>query len=154
MNVKTFINTLKNNPNKAIQYELKDKFIIEPYIHMTEIKNVDIVSIDCGGNKNEWHETIMQLWTGVSKDDGHRLDSSKLDKIIEMIDAKSKLDIESDLIIEYGNDKFPVSQYSIDLKSTSSDTVYFSLKNVFSQCKGMTSESSCCSSSASNSCCA
>jgi len=154
MNVKTFINTLKNNPNKAIQYELKDKFIIEPYIHMTEIKNLDIESIDCGGNKNEWHETIMQLWTGVSSDDGHRLDSSKLDKIIEMIEAKSKLDIESDLIIEYGNSEFPVSQYSIDLKSISSDTVYFSLENVFSQCKGMTSESSCCSSSTSNSCCA
>ena len=30
--------------------------------HITEVKNVRIDSVDCGGAPDQWNETLIQLW--------------------------------------------------------------------------------------------
>ena len=62
MNTQTFLNTLNANLNKELLFEYApDKFVNANY-HITEIKNLIIDSVDCGGKANTWKETIVQLW--------------------------------------------------------------------------------------------
>jgi hypothetical protein len=62
MNTQTFLNILKNNLNKELLFEYApDKFVSANY-HITEIKNLTIDAVDCGGKANSWKETVVQLW--------------------------------------------------------------------------------------------
>lgn len=146
MNVSEFMSILEINPQKTLRFSLKDKFKVLPFIHITEIKNIVIDSVDCGGLQNKWNETVMQLWTGVTEDDGHRVDSSKALSIIKRVNQKAPLDKASKLLIEYGDVDHVVAQYDISLEDVLDDTIYFELHGVLSQCKEVSGEfEQCCS---------
>jgi len=140
-----FVDLLTAHPEKHLRYEFQDTFRVEPFVHITEIKNVKVDSVDCGGTKNTWNETILQLWTGASNDDGHRVTSSKALDIINLVNSIDPIDFHSPLYIEYGNSTFVTSNYQIQLKSVDNKTITFSLLGATTQCKGAsTSGSECC----------
>jgi len=153
MIVSEFISLLEAHKNKQLSYEYGTDFKILPYSHMTEIKNINIESMDCGGSINQWNETVMQLWSGVTQDDGHRVNSSKLLNIINKVATQTQMDLESDFLIEYGDSEHVVAQYNIRLDHATESTLCFKLDSVLSQCKGLSNANSCCSSADSN-CCA
>ncbi len=153
MQLSKFISILETHPNKALSYDYDNEFKVLPFSHMTEIKNVSIESIDCGGSKNNWHETVVQLWSGVANDDGHRVDSTKLLSIIEKVMTLMPLELDSELLIEYGDVEHVVAQYNVTLKQVTDSTILFNLNGVLSQCKGLSNANSCCSTNDAQ-CCA
>lgn len=152
MKVNEFIDVLKLNPQKTLSYSYGNEFTVLPFVHITEIKNHTIESVDCGGQQNKWNETVMQLWTGVNKDDAHRVDSSKALEIIERVNLIKPIANESLFLVEYGDQFHPVTHYEIHVDKISDSTINFVLTGQASQCKALTTDDSCCSSS--TACCA
>src|SRR5438270_14014896 len=62
MTTKDFIARLRRTPEQALVFVNSDGETIHAGYHLTEIKAAKFDTIDCGGKKNRWNETIMQLW--------------------------------------------------------------------------------------------
>jgi len=45
-----------------VQFQCGGNKLINTSYHITEIKQVPITSVDCGGVMNAWTEIIVQLW--------------------------------------------------------------------------------------------
>lgn len=114
MKTKEFISKLSENKNKALLFEYtKDKYVGTNY-HLTEIKNVQFNSVDCGGNSNSWKETHLQLWESpseIGKENYMTVD--KIIQIIERVDHINPLWQETAIKVEYGNDEFHTSIMNI-----------------------------------------
>ena len=50
MKTSEFLKILEKNPNKPLQFEYLNNQIVGEAYHITEVKNVHIDSVDCGGN--------------------------------------------------------------------------------------------------------
>lgn len=115
MKTKEFISKLNENKNKALLFEYaKSKYAGTNY-HLTEIKNVQFNSVDCGGNSNNWKETHLQLWESpseIGKENYMTVD--KIIQIIERVDSINPLWQETAIKVEYGNDEFHTSIMNID----------------------------------------
>src|SRR2546423_3870466 len=114
MTTKEFIAQLRRADDKALIFVNADGATIHPGYHLTEIKAAKFDTIDCGGQKNQWKETIMQLWVpeGERSDDFMTADKflSIYDKVSRMID----IDLSTEVRFEYGDDNFFPSNYSVD----------------------------------------
>ena len=135
MKVEHFLNTLKSNPDKALNYQINDRLIVAAHAHITEIKQQAITSVDCGGKKNSWNETVMQWWSAANEDDGHRVSSSKILDIFERVNHVNPIDKETELLLEYGDNNIGVAHYSLHLSSIDEDTISFELMRSQTQCK-------------------
>ena len=62
MKTQEFLNTLKSNQDKSLIFEYMPNAFVGANYHITEVKHVNIESVDCGSKKNAWSETIIQLW--------------------------------------------------------------------------------------------
>ena len=115
MKVKEFNTILENNLNKELLFEYSNGKLVGANYHLTEIKNVNFDTVDCGGKSNQWNETQFQLWE--SPKEIHKrnyLTVDKIKSIIKRVDAINPIDIETTLKIEYGNHEFHTSVLDIE----------------------------------------
>ena len=107
MNIQTFLNNLKNNLEKELLFEYApDKFVNANY-HITEIKNVTIESVDCGGKTNAWKETTVQLLENpLEIGKGSYMTATKAIEIFDRVDSIKPLLLNTEIKIEYGNRLF------------------------------------------------
>jgi hypothetical protein len=114
MTLETFVNILTENPNKSLLFEVAPQVYAGSHCHLTEIKTAKISSVDCGGQKHEWIETVFQLWENP-KEIGKAayLKTDKILEIVSKVNAVSALHAETSLKIEYGNALFPKAQLDI-----------------------------------------
>ena len=75
-----FIAALKAAPDLALVFRADNTDIRTGY-HVTELKHVTVNSIDCGGNRDGWGETIVQLLDGAGR--GAHLTAAKFNEIAE-----------------------------------------------------------------------
>jgi Family of unknown function (DUF6428) len=80
---------------------------VPDHFHITEVGRVHKQFIDCGGTRRETLSCTLQVW--VANDKKHRLNSTKLNKIMDM--AAPLLDDDVPLVIEYGRET--VAQYPV-----------------------------------------
>jgi len=40
--------------------------------HLTELKAASFDTVDCGAQKNQWNETIVQLWVPEEEENGEK----------------------------------------------------------------------------------
>ncbi|EPJ44018.1 MAG: hypothetical protein OFPI_40870 [Osedax symbiont Rs2] len=173
MLVKELVEILERSPDASLNYviEMPDSTQkIPAHLHITEIKQYAIESIDCGGKTHSWNETVIQIWAKNNIDDGHRVSSSKALEIIKKVDKVSALDKSSAVFIEYKNDDGLVSQYPIKAMPADSMGAAVTLKLVAAntQCKAQShystadpisavnvtrAKTKACSQSRSTSCC-
>ena len=143
MNTQKFIETLKSNLGKNLLFEFSPNELVKANYHLTEIKSLDISSVDCGGKRNAWKETIIQLWENpleIYKTD--YMQTSKALEIIERVDSIQPIDLNTVVKIEYGNDKFHTAHLLIENIIENEDAVIFQLHNDITQCKA---SDQCCS---------
>src|SRR5210317_916559 len=110
MKVAEFIEVLEQNKNKELLFSYaKDKLVGANY-HLTEVKNVQFDTTDCGGKTNFWEETHFQLWESPSEL-GKRsyMTTDKITSIIKRVDGIKPLKKETELKLEYGNESFSTS---------------------------------------------
>jgi hypothetical protein len=105
----TFLKVLTENPAAALHLMLPDQSFVPAHFHVTEVGRVQKDFIDCGGTVRSATTCVLQVW--VAEDFNHRLDTTKLAKVMQLaapILKATDLPVE----VEYGNgvvSQFPVA---------------------------------------------
>jgi len=108
MNVNEVQNLLAAHPGEKMHFMLPDKSFVPAHFHITEVGRVQKDFIDCGGTVRSATTCLLQVW--VAHDVDHRLETTKLAKIIEIAQpllGSDQLPVE----IEYEGDA--ISQYPL-----------------------------------------
>jgi hypothetical protein len=113
MNTLNFIETLISNTGKELQFTLPDHTTISGDLHITEIQNHTVDSVDCGGNAHQYDETVVQLWINEVSTDVAEWRTEKALKIFEIVGKKIEYKDDAELFIEFGDSAHPTIKYSV-----------------------------------------
>ena len=108
MNVNELQNLLAAHPGERMHFMLPDKSFVPAHFHITEVGRVQKDFIDCGGTVRSATTCLLQVW--VAHDVDHRLETTKLAKIMEIAQpllGSDQLPVE----IEYEGEA--ISQYPL-----------------------------------------
>ena len=108
MNVNELQNLLAAHPGERMHFMLPDKSFVPAHFHITEVGRVQKDFIDCGGTVRSATTCLLQVW--VAHDVDHRLETTKLAKIMEIAQpllGSDQLQVE----IEYEGEA--ISQYPL-----------------------------------------
>ena len=113
MKTNEFLELLAQNPEKPLLFEYETgQFVPEAY-HITEIKNVSIESVDCGGKPHSEKQTIVQLWhNGIEI--GSYMEAKKAKKIFDVVDKVKPFTMDTEIYFEYGNKDLATSNYQVE----------------------------------------
>lgn len=75
------LDILKNHPDRSMRIILPTGTSIPAHFHVTEVGHIQKRFVDCGGTLRSSASCLLQVW--VANDLDHRLDSTKLSKIID-----------------------------------------------------------------------
>jgi len=160
MKTQEFLNVLKENEGKALLFEYQQGLYAGTNYHITEVKNVDIKSVDCGGKTNAWKESVIQLWESPSEIG--KKDYMVVEKalaILERVNGIQPLWLDTEAKIEYSNANFHTAVLDIHNINITSDKVIVTLFVSETLCKAQeecgvlveetattnTKEEACCS---------
>lgn len=113
----------------SLHLMLPDGSFVPPHFHVTEVGRVQKDFIDCGGETRSTAACVLQVW--VAGDTDHRLDSTKLAKIIRM--AATILG-SGDLPVEVEYENGVVSQYPVSAAEVTPAGVLFHLGTKHTTC--------------------
>lgn len=108
MKLDDFRAALADHPNRLIQLILPDGALVPAHFHVTEVGRVQKDFIDCGGTTRSAAACVLQVW--VADDIDHRLESTKLAKIVDLAEPLLKA---TDLPVEIEYEAGVVSQYPL-----------------------------------------
>ena len=108
MTLNAFAAILSAHPDVAVNLMLPDRSFVPAHFHVTEVGRVQKDFVDCGGTVRSSTSCVLQVW--VANDVAHRLDSTKLVKIIEKGTGLFKT-TAIPLEVEYDNGV--ISQYPV-----------------------------------------
>lgn len=113
MKTTEFTKTLQENPEKALFFEYQSGQYVRTDYHITEIKNVNFDTVDCGGIRNQWSEVHVQLWENEIPEPDHSVDTGKAIRIFDPANRVRETDPEAEIKFEYGNSVFPTAVLSV-----------------------------------------
>ncbi len=120
---------LAQNPTAALHFLLPDGDLVPPHFHITEVGRVRKDFIDCGGTVRSLTSCVLQVW--VANDHDHRLESTKLAKIME---TAQQLLGNDDLPVEIEYEDVVVSQYPIGGAEMTPSGILFHLGTKHTAC--------------------
>ena len=116
--------------------------------HLTEIKAAKFDTVDCGGEKNRWNETVMQLWVPDNDVSETFMTAGKFLNIYEKVSCMIDVDPAAEVRFEYGDDNFFPSNYHVDSVIQDTATLRVELPPPQTTCKARdrrAARASCCS---------
>jgi hypothetical protein len=134
MKTKDFIKALRRSPDKALLFTNRDGDTIHPGYHLTELKAANYDTVDCGGQKNGWNETILQLWVPENADHEYML-AGKFISIYDKVNRMVSMDEEAEVRIEYGDENFFPTTYHVEKFGETKDSLRFVLEPPSTTCK-------------------
>ena len=143
MNWNTFKTQLAQFPEHHLQFEFAENDRVHPSFHITEIKQANITSVDCGGKMNAWTEIIVQLWEPNTQDSLRSMKVEKAISIIELVEKTLPLNPNSPVKIEFGNDTFDTRQMHPQDFEINEDEIIVKLQADKTQCKAIDRGDSC-----------
>src|SRR5256885_13440097 len=148
MKTNEFIEIVRQSPKKVLLFANADGDVVHRGYHLTEIKAVKYDTVDCGGQKNRWNETILQLWVPENADDDYML-ANKFVSIYDKVSKMVSIDGDTEVRIEYGDENFFPTTYNVENFNETSDSLCFVLEPPSTTCKArdrrkMNTESCCC----------
>ncbi len=138
-----FKSQLEENPNLHLQFQYSGNDWVRPSYHITEIKQANISSVDCGGNLDVWNEIILQVLEPKENDAENSMEVSKALKIVDLVENKLSLHPNAFVKIEFGNSNFGVRQMSPNKLETSGTNLIVDLEPETTQCKASDKGGSC-----------
>ena len=130
-----FLNILRDNPNKVLQFEYSEGKFARADFHLTEFKNVTFDTVDCGGISNKWEETHVQIWENDHFEPNHSVNSNKALSIFETVEKTRPTFKETELKFEYGNSEFHAAVMSVSSIAIHSDKIIVKLLGENTTCK-------------------
>ena len=113
MTTQEFIAALRKTPDNQLIFENDAGDTVRAGYHLTEIKAAHFDTVDCGGQTNQWRETIVQLWVPANADDEY-MTAGKFLRIFDKVTAMIPLQLEAEIRVEYGDENFFPSLYHVE----------------------------------------
>ena len=101
-----FIEQLRGARGKQVVFADENDMTIHGGYHLTELKAATFDTVDCGGQKNRWNETIVQLWVPENEESDEFMTADKFLSIYDRVSGMIALDPEAEIRFEYGNETF------------------------------------------------
>ena len=114
MNTQDFIAQLRRAPDKPLLLVNAQGATIHAGYHLTEIKAAKFDTVDCGGEKNRWNETVMQLWVPANEISEQFMTAEKFLSIYEKVSCLIDVDSTAEVRFEYGDENFFPSNYHVE----------------------------------------
>src|SRR6266513_588036 len=115
MRTQDFISRLREAAAKALVFINSNGAMIHGGYHLTELKAASFDTVDCGVQKNQWNETIVQLWVPEQEEEkGERMTAAKFLSIYDKVARLISLDVTAEIRFEYGDENFPPSNYHVE----------------------------------------
>ncbi|GGZ12534.1 hypothetical protein GCM10007049_00280 [Echinicola pacifica] len=135
MKTKEFIDLLNSQSAKVLTFEYASGMEVRADFHITEIKNVDFNTVDCGGLANQWSETHVQLWENDTLEPEHQVNTDKALKIFEAVEKVRPTYKDTELYFEYSNPQFGLTILPVDQVQISDNRVLVVLGQSNTTCK-------------------
>lgn len=141
-NLTTFTSTsavleaFQAQPQRPLEFWLDGQLLVGPGYHVTEIKAVNVESVDCGGKVDTWSETVFQLMDGTAEEAKQGFMSNrKFMAIYDRVSQKIAVNLKAEARFEYGNEQAPALQYHVERIEITSEYLRVHLRNPGVQCK-------------------
>ena len=134
MKTSEFITLLRRSPDKHLVFVNDEGTTIHSGYHLTELKAASLDTVDCGGQKNQWNETIVQLWVPQEADDDF-MTARKFLNIYDKVGRMIAIDPDAEIRIEYGDENFFPSNYDVDLVTQDERAIRVQLRPPQTTCK-------------------
>jgi hypothetical protein len=155
MKTSEFLQLLQANSAKDLLFEYSPGMIVPANYHITEVKNISIDAVDCGGRSDSWNETIVQLWE--SPEEIGKTEFMSVYKglsILKKVGTIKQYDMNAELKIEYGNALFHTAHLFVNDFEVHDNKLIIKLAVTKTDCKakdicgtpeavGVETESSC-----------
>src|SRR6476469_10701600 len=135
MTTHDFIGRLREAPAKQLVFTDSDDATIHGGYHLTELKAASFDTVDCGAQKNQWNETIAQLWVPEDEENGERMTAAKFLSIYDKVARLISLDVTAEIRFEYGDENFPPSDYHVEKISENEADLRVQLRLPQTTCK-------------------
>lgn len=136
MNTREFLNLLEQNKDKALLFEYQPGKIVPDNYHITEVKHLNVNSVDCGGQTDSWTETIIQLWESpLEAPTKDYMSVYKASSILRKVGRLRPYSLDAEVKIEYSNDNFHTAQLFIDDVTTDNNSLMVKLSIKKTDCK-------------------
>ena len=148
MTTENFIAQLQCAPAKSLLFVNSEGDTIHLGYHLTEIKAAKFDTVDCGGEKNRWNETIMQLWVPADEIGEQFMTAGKFLSIYKKVSGMVDVDPAAEVRFEYGDDNFFPSNYHVDSVIEDTEALRVELRPPQTTCKARdrrAAGASCCS---------
>jgi hypothetical protein len=103
---------LEPHADKSLVIEYGGRTIQSGY-HITEVKAGSFVALDCGGNPDRWHETILQIEDIPSQDGRDFMKVEKFRKIVAQVATKIDLEAGARLTFEVSVPDVPMQVFDV-----------------------------------------
>src|SRR5207237_6522978 len=113
MKTRELIEQLRGARGKQVVFVDENDMTIHGGYHLTELKAASLDTVDCGGQKNRWNETIVQLWVPQEADNDF-MTAKKFLGIYDKVGGMIAIDPDGEIRIEYGDENFFPSNYDVD----------------------------------------
>ncbi len=115
MTTHDFVSRLREAPAKQLVFTNSDGATVHGGYHLPELKAASFDTVDCGAQKNQWNETIVQLWVPEQEEEnGERMTAAKFLSIYDKVARLISLDVTAEIRFEYGDENFPPSHYHVE----------------------------------------
>ena len=106
MKTRELIEQLRGARGKQVVFVDENDMTIHGGYHLTELKAATFDTVDCGGQKNRWNETIVQLWVPENEESDEFMTADKFLSIYDRVSGMIALDPEAEIRFEYGTRTF------------------------------------------------
>ena len=135
MKTREFIEQLRGSHSRQVLFVDENDTTIHGGYHLTELKAATFDTVDCGGQKNRWHETIVQLWVPENEESDEFMTADKFLSIYDRVSGMIGLDPEAEIHFEYGDENFAPSNYHVAKVTKIADTIRVELRPPQATCK-------------------
>ncbi len=119
-----------------LHFEYRPGAFIDSGYHITEVKNIVIEAVNCGGKMDTWKETVVQLWEDTDATaTKENLSCYKALGILNKVNRMSPLQGDTEILFEYGNASFHTAQLKVLSINQDSDAITLSLSGTQTDCK-------------------
>ena len=143
MTTREFIAVLRETPDNQLIFENEAGDAVHAGYHLTEIKAANFDTVDCGGQTNQWRETIVQLWVPANADDEY-MTAGKFLRIFDKVTTMIPLQLEAEIRVEYGDENFFPSLYHVESVTSEDGNTRVLLTPPATTCKARDVETSAC----------
>ena len=134
MKTNEFISELRRTPENQLVFVDGNGHAVHTGYHLTELKAASLDTVDCGGQANQWQETIVQLWVPANPDNDY-MSANKFLKIFDKVGGMIPLNFNAAIRVEYGDKNFFQSTYDVRSITHAEDVTRVLLQAPQTTCK-------------------